>query len=403
MKQYLMWQNILDERDPRIISILNFIKREVKDKSSYDNGLLAGKAGLAIYWHYIYKFYNSEEYQDLTLAFLEQSLDSINTAKQSSPFCSGLSGKLFALCHLTEIGALQYNFDQDIAEDIDEFILEESLTHIKNGNYDYFHGGAGAILYFLERKQSTFTEKVEEILLALKQSATPFESGIAWPDPTYSKNGQIFNLSMSHGQSSLIALMALVIKKNPRSVAQELLPSAINWLLSTKKADGTSFYPSFWPKAANAPASRLAWCYGDLGIASALLLAAQITGNSQWYQEAISLSLHTSKRRDPASNSVMDCPLCHGAAGVAHVFNRLYQSTGIEDFKSASLYWYTYVLDFFEKNGHLCAWKNAKGSNEIFSWHQETAILDGYSGIGLSLISAISSQEPKWDRMLLLS
>ena len=42
-------------------------------------------------------------------------------------------------------------------------------------------------------------------------------------------------------------------------------------------------------------------------------------------------------------------------------------------------------------------------TKELGGWKNEFALLDGVTGVGLALISAISDIEPKWDECLLLS
>src|SRR5438093_719443 len=72
--------------------------------------------------------------------------------------------------------------------------------------------------------------------------------------------------------------------------------------------------------------TRVAWCYGDLGIAVALFLAARCVNESSWQNEALALARNVAGR-PPEQSGVKDCGLCHGAAGVGHLFNRLFQAT----------------------------------------------------------------------------
>ena len=100
-------------------------------------------------------------------------------------------------------------------------------------------------------------------------------------------------------------------------------------------------------------------------------------------------------------NNIVDAGLCHGTAGIAHIYKRMYINTNIIEFKDASNYWYSETLKMAKydiPSGFLAYRPIENGGLK-----KEFGFLDGISGIGLSLISAISDIEPAWDEALLLS
>jgi len=109
--------------------------------------------------------------------------------------------------------------------------------------------------------------------------------------------------------------------------------------------------------------------------------------------------LNCSKRRDVKKEFVMDAGICHGAAGIAHIFNRVYQKTGNETFKEAALFWIDDCLKKSCFNDGLAGYKVWRKDG----WITQTGLLEGIAGIGLVLLSAISDIEPDWDECLLLS
>jgi hypothetical protein len=68
------------------------------------------------------------------------------------------------------------------------------------------------------------------------------------------------------------------------------------------------------------------WCLGDLSIAVALLAASEAFEHRQWYDTALESAL-TASEHPTEFSGVIDAGLCHGAAGVGHVFNRLHGKT----------------------------------------------------------------------------
>jgi hypothetical protein len=81
---------------------------------------------------------------------------------------------------------------------------------------------------------------------------------------------------------------------------------------------------------------------------------------------------------------VVDASICHGSAGLAHIFNRLYQATGQSVFRSAAEEWLQHLV-------------------ETWCPDAEPGLLTGAAGVGLVLLAASTPHEPRWDRLFLLS
>ena len=91
---------------------------------------------------------------------------------------------------------------------------------------------------------------------------------------------------------------------------------------------GPGRYPAWQPSDAPGPPAslRLAWCYGDLGVAAALLgagLHAVRAGLARRGPGARARVRGALRRRGDRHAG-----LCHGAAGIAHLLNRMAQATG---------------------------------------------------------------------------
>jgi lantibiotic biosynthesis protein len=187
--------------------------------------------------------------------------------------------------------------------------------------------------------------------------------------------------------------------------ARPLLDGAVAWLLAHRlpPGSGSCFASSFYPGDEPMP-SRLAWCYGDPGIAATLLVAARAAGERSWEDEALAIARATVERPE-ASAGIRDPGLCHGAAGLAHLYNRLWQTTGDEAFAGAARFWFERALDLRvpgEPVAGFQAWRVGEPGSSG-RWEPESGFLEGATGIGLALLAAASTVEPEWDRILLLS
>ena len=135
----------------------------------------------------------------------------------------------------------------------------------------------------------------------------------------------------------------------------------------------------------------------------ALFQAARSSGRSAWEKAALE-TLDRSIRRPPATSGILDAELCHGAAGLAHIYNRAYQATGSESLRDAACTWFGRALEMRVPGqgvgGYSCFDLDSHGKYVLVD---HPGFLTGAAGIGLALLAAILPVQPAWDRILLLS
>jgi lantibiotic biosynthesis protein len=122
-------------------------------------------------------------------------------------------------------------------------------------------------------------------------------------------------------------------------------------------------------------------------------------------QAAVALACRAAER--PASETgVVNACFCHGAAGLAHVYNRMYQATGERTLGRAALYWLERTLGFYclarEAGGSWVQGNSDPAQRERWTW-SGVELVDGVVGVALVLLAAATSVEPAWDRMFLVS
>jgi hypothetical protein len=215
-----------------------------------------------------------------------------------------------------------------------------------------------------------------------------------------------YNLGLAHGVPGVLALLGAACAAGIRKeTARPLADGAAAWLLAQEGAAGEGAGFPVWlaPGAPRAPA-RVAWCYGGLGIAAALLVAARGVGNGEWEREAVRIGLAAAER-DPEQAGVRDAGLCHGAAGNAHLFNRMAQATGEPRFARAARFWLARALEMRRPDRGIGGFQafRSPGAGEPAGWVDEPGVLMGAAGIALALLAATTDVGPAWDRMLLVS
>jgi hypothetical protein len=184
--------------------------------------------------------------------------------------------------------------------------------------------------------------------------------------------------------------------------ARALLEDAVRWTLAQELPEGASSrFPSWISPGRTPESSRLGWCYGDLGIAWALLGAARWARQPAWEEQARRIALSAAAIA-PAQARVSDAGICHGAAGIGHLLNRFFQSTGDPRFADSARAWLEAALRLRRPGEGIDGYLHFMHEpGKASRWLAEPGILTGAAGIGLTLLAASGACEPRWDRFLL--
>ncbi len=384
----------------------------IKNKNLTNNniGLLGGKSGEVMFYLYYADFFNDSTYYEKGLSLLEKIFDEISDGYSYPTFCVGIAGVGWAVEHLAQNNFIETNTNETLGN-IDTYLASKMLYDLeKNNNYDFLHGAIGIGIYFLNHLSNTKSKKylIQLIDKLERQSIEEKDGALKWESVVQDINEQpkkVFNLSLSHGIASIVAFLAKAYTYGVyKEKVKPMLENAVKYILKQKLNPNIygSYFPSWICNDEPVSKSRLAWCYGDLGIAVTIYQAGKALNNKEWEQIAIEVLLHASNRRDLEKEFVVDACLCHGTASMSHIFNRMYRNTGIEKFKETSKFWLNETLKMAKFEDGLAGYKTWFGEKHG-GWKKEYGILEGIAGTGLVLISAISDKESKWDECLLLS
>jgi lantibiotic modifying enzyme len=373
--------------------------------------LSGGSAGLALFFANLDKLLPGWGFSETAAKLLELTIDGFGEATTSAGLFLGFPGAAWLLEHLREDFV---DSGEDPGEEIGGF-LREHLSQVPwQRHFDLVEGLTGLGVYALERIPQPYGQECLELVIEqLSSLAERQPQGITWWTPPHHLSSDlralhpngVYDLGLAHGVPGVVALLGRVWTSGiRRETAGELLEGAVRWILAQELEPGSvSSFPFRVAGGVESEATHLAWCYGDLGIAAALLLAARSLDESAWEREALRVARRAASR--PLIPSKINHPgLCHGAAGIAHLFNRFFQATGEEIFEKAAISWFEHLLAYRRPGegigGYIAYIMHDRGEMD---WHSDPGFLTGAAGIGLSLLSGLTSIEPTWDRLLLIS
>jgi lantibiotic modifying enzyme len=397
------WNVEIETKNLEIINVkLAEIANSIILKETKTIGLLGGDLGLILYLYQYMRYTGKDE----LLEIIERKISrACNYAASSVPtFCSGLAGLGWMFQYFDDQGFLSDDIST-LLGNID-FVLDKWMVkEMNNGNYDFLHGAMGVAYYFQTRKSNKLLKSVETFLDLLESKAEKnFEDNtIRWKSYIEQNSRLVYNLSLSHGMASIVSFLSILCNSNLiKERASELLRMLVNYLINNRNPDffKSSFSSTLKIETLEYNESRLAWCYGDLGIAFSLYKASRAINDKQLMQLSIDVLKKTTCRKDPQVEIVYDACFCHGSSGIMHIYNRMYKFTSDTAFKDAANYWLDVTLSKVKEGKGVAGFQFYNPVNN--SWESDFSILNGGAGIGLALLGIVDNEEPLWDECLLL-
>jgi hypothetical protein len=387
------------------------------DESAVRASFDVGAAGWGVLFGYLAAARGGEApapAADASLHFLEQAGQILENVPMVPALYGGFTGIAWTGAHLDRLRGTGGQEGGNAYDAIDEALSDLLFDPAPwTADFDLINGLVGFGVYALERlPQPWAVSSLPRILDRLEETCERSADGVTWFTPPArvppSQREHVphgyYNLGVAHGTPGVVAFLASALEAGVGvERVRPLLTDAVRWLLAHQQPPPCPSRFAMWITPAHPHSdrpSRLAWCYGDLGVSIALLQAARSAREPTWESEALSIARLAAARRGP-DTAVLDSGVCHGAAGIGHCFNRLFQATQDPVFEEAARFWLTRSLEMWppgEGYASLKVWDSLKSD-----WTVKAGFLEGAAGIALSLLAATTTVEPNWDRALLIS
>ncbi len=383
-------------------------KNMIAEKS--DMGLFSGKSGIALFLFHIYDFSKDAKYLDCAHFFLEKAFEDINSGKSLPTFCSGIAGVSWVINYLA---GKSYIGDEnlEVLIDLDDYLHKSMIKYAGNDDFDFLHGATGLALYFISRIKSgdKRSEYLADYVSMLKDHSVYNEYNKTYKRLSPVLKGEseytsVYNLSMAHGSSSIISVLSkyYALGKNDTEV-RDLISGYCRYLLNAEnkeKYENGSMFPSYVNTDGSVlSGGRLGWCYGDLSNGLALLHAYNALENKDYCDKSLEIFLNSTERKDLKTQLIRDACMCHGAAGLAEIFQAAGEHFDRKELIDSATYWRDTTLDFYFNDN------NIKGFSQftLEGMKFEYGLLEGIAGIGMTLLSYLKPGNNKWRELFLIS
>ena len=400
----MKWDRLIFKED-KIIEVENSIDkiyRFLRDQKDYDGyGVLNGLSSVILFFAEMYRFYRTEEILNDLNDKIEILLSHIN-AEMGPTLCSGQSGICWLLRYLDSKGIIDCDDIDDILNDIDKYVYY-LFVHSFINDVDYLHGGLGIAYYYLLANNKHSASVGKMFLNKLIETKINFDDGsCAWKtqvkDSRKDKYVTVANFSLSHGMAAIIVFLAKYFELTKDIEASHLIRQTFLFFTNNVNPDNYYSVYSNWIdfEVPNERCeSRLAWCYGDLGIALALRYAGTILNDSVMLNFSDFVTKKTTLRF--SESQIQDVTFCHGSSGACFIYNFLYQRIGDKLYKESAMFWLNDTLNKI----NTINFENRKIDTDQLN--NDDTFLTGLPGVGLALLSLIDKDYASWSEILLLN
>lgn len=323
-------------------------------------------------------------------------LERLSSAVADSPIglglFTGLAGVLWALRRSANLVGLHSMADDKFYADA--FAVYRAYLSQPDAEYEYdlISGIAGIGMWALSLNNAFERDRLVRLTLArLEERAQPHANGLRWETPSSRprRDGARsteteFNLGLAHGAPGVVGFLAECVRRQvAHEVAFPLLQMACRSLLAQRQLGADCYFPDV---DGSQRRSRVAWCYGDLGVGLALYKAAGALRSNEFEATAREVLISSAMRRRKDGCGVRDSGICHGSAGLWMIFSQLRGSGFVDDrILCAIKTWRDDLLAERDHDRGICGFYSYKSSG--VGNLPDPSYLTGAAGVGLALMA----------------
>ena len=375
-----------------------------------ENPVIEHDLGALLYFCTKYKYSKEILYKEKTIELFTKLLDVFSEFDFQTGLLEGFDGIGWVLNYLKKCEII--NTDEQL-KDMDDVLIQSIRLNINTNNFDLLYGSIGKIQYLIDSgryNEKQIKDLIDGIINKLYETRIEKNKRIY----CFELDTDKINLVLSHGLASIFVFL---IKLQDLNFKNKNLNKMISGIIKSysyfeNKIPGASSFGASFPYTKNNTShSRLAWCYGDLGIAYSFIYAGNVLKKQSIktkYNEMLSLIL---QRELPDSGlvhyynySFFDTGFCHGLSGIYYILFKMNEMEPNSILKNKIKYWEDELLKNLSIQlsieGDVIFPETKQGTDEIYKIDKET-MLNGLCGVGLVLLT-MKYKKADWSDFFLL-
>lgn len=398
---------------------LKFIENYI-DNISSENTLpnIEYRISHLLFYATYYEYSGLEQYKNKAIKLYENIVEDYDNHDLKFSLYEGIEGLGWACIYLNKCNVIN---DYSIFEDLLDYLYKSLNISIINHDWDLLYGYMGKMGVILssplQSQEARKNEYIVKILDDLNKTKVVKENGYFWFE---NREDEIVNLGLAHGLFSILLFLLKIQESGFESVLlKQLIDGTKNAIvLSVNSKKSISIFPNGISFNENTDSnlfsfSRLAWCYGDLGA-----LYSLVKYNQKYKEEKIDLLINnlievltlrgigTSGLIHFSKEDFFDTGFCHGLSGIYYLLQISSNLLPNDKYlKKRINYWQEQININLEKisilNVDEVYYPNDFTSLSFPQKYEKDSFLNGYAGIGLTLLS-IKYNRYGWSEFLLL-
>jgi lantibiotic modifying enzyme len=359
------------------------------DIKTVDNSLYEGVSGDVLFFLEAYRATGDQTYlKDARSGggYLLASLDK----EQASGLYDGLAGIGFTLTEIFKL-TKEEKYKQGALHCVD--LLQKRGNKAGKGiewseTTDIISGTAGIGLFLLYAEQELgYSSAKDTAILAgnrLLETAQPSEGGLKWAmNPKFPRLMPNF----AHGTAGVAYFLATLYQHTHKTKFLEAALSGGKYLLAVAKTEG-EICLVFHNEPDGKDLYYLGWCHGPAGTARLFYRLYQVTGDKTWMawvRKSARGILESGIPEERTPGFWNNVSRCCGSAGVAEFFLDLYRITKDREYLAFSKRVTDNLLSRGTREGNGMKWIQAEHRVKPELLIAQTGLMQGASGIGMWL------------------
>lgn len=386
-----------------LINLIDYDYNKITETN--DPGMFNGYAGLSLFYYHAYLHFNNTKYYKKSIDYFQKGFNSKNL--KGFNLSHGATGIMWLLNYFKKEKAFILNFEKQLTT-YDNLLLKKIDEY--TDDLDPMHGLLSIGNYLLLRKTTIAKKSLIKILNRIDLNKIETNIGITWENSKDdSEKGTLkhINFGYAHGILCILYFVSKLATNGIESKkCQELFEKGICYFLSFMNMSYKTYFPNRIQQNKILRNNRVAYCYGDLGIACGLTVIGQDRKDTKLLKIAKQVALNIAIVSIKHIDDIDDIGLCHGAAGNGYLFYKLYKAYGVDILQEACIVQYQKLLSLKEEGFGIGGLRSIDFDviKKQFYKKNDSGFITGTSGVGLSIITYLRQEkEIDWDKILYLS